>query len=81
MLAVQGASWGRGWGWQTEEGCGVEDFPSQAWLTMVGLGETSKKWVVGQAGKNWWARLAGTAQRSTVQGLGVQQFLVALDCK
>lgn len=83
MLAVQGASWGRGqgWGWQTEEGCVIEDFPSQAWLIMVGLEETSMKWVVGQAGKNWWAGLAGRAPRRTVRGLGVQRFLLALDCK
>lgn len=81
MLAVQGASWGRGWGWQTEEGCVIEDFPSQAWLIMVGLEETSMKWVVGQAGKNWWAGLAGRAPRRTVRGLGAQRFLLALDCK
>lgn len=53
----------------------IEDFPSWAWLIMVGLEETSMKWVVGRAGKNWWAGLAGRALRSTVRGLG------ALDCK
>lgn len=74
-MAVQGASWDRGRGWQTEEGCVIEDFPSQACLIMVGLEETSMKWVVGRAGKNWWAGLAGRAPRSTVRGLG------ALDCK
>lgn len=81
MLAVQGASWGQGWGWQSEEGCGIQDFPSQAWSTMLDLEGTSKKWVLGQGGKSWWAGKAGTAQRSTVQGLGVQQFLLALDCR
>lgn len=53
VLAVQGASWGRGRGWQTEEGCVIEDCPSQACLIMVGLEETSRMWVAGQAGKNW----------------------------
>lgn len=37
--------------------------------------------MVGQAGKNWWAGLAGRALRSAVRGLGAQQFLLALDCK
>lgn len=83
MLTVQGASWGQGWGWRTEEGCGIEDFPSQPWSTMVDLEETSKKWVLGQAGKSWWAGKAGMAQKSKIQGLGlgVQQFLLALDCR
>lgn len=78
MLAVRRASWGQGWGWRTVEGCGIEDFPWQAWSTMVDLEDTSKKWVLGQAGKSWWAGKAGTAQRSTVQGLEVQQLLLAL---
>lgn len=43
MLAEQRASWARARGWQTEEGCVIEDFPSQAWLIMVGLEETSMK--------------------------------------
>lgn len=81
MLAGRGASWGLGWGWPTEEGSGTEDCPSQAWSTMVDLEETSKKRVLGQAGRSCWAGKAGRAQRSTVQGLGVQQFWLASDCR
>lgn len=77
MLVVRGASWGRGWGWPTEEGSGTEDFPLQAWLTMVDLEEAGKERVLGQAGRSCWAEKAGRARSSTVQALGVQHFWLA----
>ena len=78
---VQGAASDQGWGWQTGEGCGVEDLPSEAWSTATGPEELGRKWVVGRAGRSCLGERVGRAQRGRVQGLGVRELWPALGCR
>lgn len=43
MWPVQGEVWDQGWGWQNEEGYGMEDLPLEAQTTVAGPGLVGRK--------------------------------------